>query len=136
MFFFFFSSRRRHTRSLRDWSSDVCSSDLSPVNQRVAVGMLKRLGVTASVASNGREALDMLDEQRFDAILMDCLMPEMDGFEATEELRQREVANGQRRTPVIALTASALASDRERCTQAGMDDFLTKPIHGHDLRAT
>jgi signal transduction histidine kinase/DNA-binding response OmpR family regulator/HPt (histidine-containing phosphotransfer) domain-containing protein len=108
----------------------------SPVNQRVAVGMLTRLGVTTSVASNGREALEKLDEQRFDAILMDCLMPEMDGFEATEELRRREAASGQSRTPVIALTASALASDRERCAQAGMDDFLTKPIHGNNLRTT
>jgi len=108
----------------------------SIVNQRVAVGLLKRLGITADVAANGREALDILERQRYDAILMDCLMPEMDGYAATEELRRRELASGQRRTPIIALTASALRSDRDRCAEAGMDDFLTKPIQGHNLRAT
>jgi CheY-like chemotaxis protein len=100
------------------------------------LALLTRLGITTSVTSNGREARDRLGQERFDAILMDCLMPEMDGFEATRELRRREAATGQRRTPVIALTASALASDRERCAQAGMDDFLTRPIHGHNLQAT
>jgi CheY-like chemotaxis protein/HPt (histidine-containing phosphotransfer) domain-containing protein len=102
----------------------------------VALGLLEKLGYAADVVDNGREGLEMLDRGSYDAVLMDCLMPEMDGFEATVELRRREAESGQARTPVIALTASALESDRQRCAQAGMDDFLTKPIQGHNLRAT
>jgi CheY-like chemotaxis protein/HPt (histidine-containing phosphotransfer) domain-containing protein len=106
----------------------------SPVNQRVAVGLLGKLGLAADVASNGREGLDALERRRYDAVLMDCLMPEMDGFEATRELRRREAMTGRPRTPVIALTASALASDREHCLQAGMDEYLTKPIQRRGLQ--
>jgi PAS domain S-box-containing protein len=107
----------------------------SPVNQRVAVGLLTRMGLAADVAANGREGLQALEGRRYDAILMDCLMPEMDGFAATEELRRREALAGQPRTPVIALTASALATDREHCLRSGMDDFLTKPIQRQNLQA-
>jgi CheY-like chemotaxis protein len=106
----------------------------SPVNQRVAVGLLARLGIAADVAGNGRAGLEALEQARYDLVLMDCLMPELDGFEATEELRRREVRAGRSRTPVIALTASAQASDREHCLRSGMDDFLTKPIQRRSLQ--
>ena len=102
-------------------------------NQLVAVGILRLLGYRADVASDGREALDALDRSRFDAILMDCQMPEMDGFAATREIRRREGTD--RHTPVIAMTAGASDSDRDLCLSAGMDDFLSKPVKPRDLGA-
>jgi two-component system, sensor histidine kinase and response regulator len=98
----------------------------NPLNQLVAVGILEHLGYTCSVADNGREALRILARTRFDAVLMDCQMPEMDGFQATMELRQRE--GSVRRTPVIAMTAGVSAEEQARCFRVGMDDFVAKPI--------
>jgi len=101
----------------------------NPVNQRVAALLLEKLGVAVSVANNGAEALDALGRERFDAVLMDCQMPEMDGYEASRRLRQREVDRGSReRVPIIAMTANAMTGDRERCLDAGMDDYLSKPV--------
>jgi len=97
----------------------------NPVNQKVATKMLEKLRCVSEVAVNGREALEKLENGSFDLILMDCHMPEMDGFEATAEIRRRWP---ERTTPIIALTASAMNEDRERCLQAGMDDFVTKPV--------
>ncbi len=102
-------------------------------NQLVAVGILRLLGYRADVASDGTEALDALDRVRYDAILMDCQMPEMDGFTATREIRLREV--GGRHTPVIAMTAGASDSDRDQCLSSGMDDFLSKPVKPRDIDA-
>jgi CheY-like chemotaxis protein len=102
------------------------------VNQKVAQLTLQRLGYTVDVVSDGAEALAALERSSYDAVLMDCQMPVMDGFAATRELRLREGTGP--RTPVIALTASAMASDRERCLLAGMDDYLSKPIRAEDLK--
>ncbi len=96
------------------------------VNQLVARGMLERLGCDVTIVENGCEALDELAGQAFDLVLMDCMMPEMDGLEATAQFRRAEPEG--RRTPVIALTANAMRGDRERCLAAGMDDYLTKPL--------
>jgi signal transduction histidine kinase/ActR/RegA family two-component response regulator len=98
------------------------------INQIVASRLLEKMGCVVEVAGNGVEALDVLSRERFDAVLMDCFMPEMDGFEATRQLRQLEASGTVPRTPVIALTAAASAADRERCFAAGMDDFVPKPI--------
>ena len=108
--------------------------DDTPVNQIVAVRALQRCGCRAEVVSDGYEALTALLEHRFDAVLMDCQMPEMDGYEATHELRQREV--GGRRTPVIAMTAAAMKGDFERCIASGMDDYVSKPLRHRVLEET
>jgi CheY-like chemotaxis protein len=96
------------------------------VNQLVAEGVLRSLGYDVELAENGLVALDALAGQDYAVVLMDCHMPEMDGFEATAELRRRE--GTARRTPVVAMTAGVLAEDRARCTAAGMDDFVAKPV--------
>ncbi len=99
----------------------------SLVNQKVALSMLRRLHCTVQLANNGREALAAMDTETFDLVLMDCQMPVMDGFSATEERRRRETA-GAPRLPIAAMTAHAMQGDRERCLGAGMDDYVTKPI--------
>ncbi|WP_305783350.1 PAS domain-containing hybrid sensor histidine kinase/response regulator [Symbioplanes lichenis] len=102
------------------------------INQMVAVGVLTSLGYAADVAGDGLRACEMAAAGRYDAILMDCRMPRMDGFTATARLREREAA-GAPRTPIIAMTASALMADRERCLAAGMDDYLSKPVNPGEL---
>ena len=102
------------------------------VNQRVAVAVLKKLGLVPELAVNGLEACAAAAAKPFDLILMDCQMPEMDGFEATRQIRRQEA--GGRHVPILAMTANAMAGDRERCLEAGMDDYLAKPIAILDLK--
>jgi signal transduction histidine kinase/CheY-like chemotaxis protein len=97
------------------------------VNQRVTLGMLKKLGYQADVASDGREAVAAFRSKPYHLILMDCQMPEMDGFEATLAIRQLEA--GSQRVPIVALTANVMTEDRQRCLDAQMDDHLAKPLH-------
>lgn len=96
------------------------------VNQRVATSLLERLGCQVDVVANGREAIEMWQNLPYDAIFMDCLMPEMDGYEATRAIRQRGVPES--RVPIIAMTASAMPGDRDRCLQAGMTEYVAKPL--------
>ena len=102
------------------------------VNQRLAVSILEKWGHAVTVAGNGREAVDAAARQRFDAVLMDVQMPEMDGFEATAALREREKADGGH-LPIIAMTAHAMKGDRDRCLAAGMDGYVTKPLRPQEL---
>jgi CheY-like chemotaxis protein len=104
----------------------------NPVNQRLAVRILERRGHAVTVASNGAEAVTALAQEPFDLVLMDVQMPVMDGLEATVTIRQREQATGTH-LPIIALTAHAMQGDRERCLEAGMDDYVSKPIQSDIL---
>ena len=104
----------------------------NPVNQKVALSMLKRLGYKADVAFNGLDALQALEKKTYDVILMDIQMPEMDGLEATRCIRDRKKPAKQ--PCIIAMTAYALDGDREDCLRAGMDDYISKPINMDVLR--
>jgi len=129
-----FPGRSRPERAIAPaWSSAplVLIAEDSQINQIVATRVLERCGCRVKVVGDGAEALRALAAERFDAVLMDCQMPGMDGYEATTELRQRE--QGARHTPVIAMTAHAMAGDRERCISAGMDDYISKPVRHTDL---
>lgn len=105
------------------------------INQMYVTELLKHCGCTCDIVTTGDEVLDAVQRGSYDLILMDCQMPEMDGFTASRELRRRVAARELPKTvPIIALTANALKGDRERCLEAGMDDYLTKPIEVHQLR--
>ena len=108
-------------------------ADDNKVNRLLLSRNLELLGHTVATAENGRVALDRLHEGRFDLVLMDMEMPEMDGFATTREIRRRE--GGRVHTPIIAMTANAMDSDRQRCLDAGMDDYLSKPVRAPLLRA-
>jgi two-component system, sensor histidine kinase and response regulator len=106
------------------------------VNQKLIVRLLEKLGASVTLASTGLEALELLQSAEVDLVLMDCQMPELDGYQATARIRNGDAGEAAKHLPVIALTASALSGDRERCLRAGMTDFLTKPIDSPALRAT
>ena len=98
------------------------------INQKVALGILKKLNFSVNVANNGVEAINLLENTNYDLVLMDCQMPEMDGYEATRHIRNSESKVFNHQIPVIAITANAMVGDREKCIEAGMDDYLSKPI--------
>jgi CheY-like chemotaxis protein len=103
------------------------------VNQALAVRILEKNGFTVRVATTGKEVLAALSEEQFDLILMDVQMPEMDGFEATSLIRKREQSGTLKHIPIVAMTAHAMIGDRERCLGAGMDGYISKPLHGKEL---
>jgi len=103
------------------------------VNQKIVLGMLRSLGFQADLAVNGAEALVVVGAQEFDLVFMDCQMPEVDGYEATRRIRVLE--NDQRHLPIVAMTANAMEGDEERCFEAGMDEFLPKPVRIQALNA-
>jgi CheY-like chemotaxis protein len=103
------------------------------VNRMLATRLLAKLGCEVDLAENGRFACERTSQQAYDLIFMDCQMPEMDGFEATRVIRDRERSGGGAHTPIVALTANAMSQDRERCIEAGMDDYITKPYSGADF---
>jgi CheY-like chemotaxis protein len=102
------------------------------VNQKLAVRLLEKEGHRVTVANDGREAIAAIERESFDLILMDVQMPQMNGYEATAAIRERERAVGGH-IPIIAMTAHAMKGDRERCLEAGMDSYVSKPIKTKDL---
>jgi diguanylate cyclase (GGDEF)-like protein len=115
-------------------NAHVLVAEDNAANQQVAIGMLERLGCSVIVASNGVDAINLLERNRFDLIFMDCNMPEMDGYEATRKIRVTEGASAG--IPIIAMTANVQEGDRQKCLQAGMDDYLSKPLKLDRIRAT
>jgi CheY-like chemotaxis protein len=106
------------------------------VNQKIAVRLLRKAGYGCDVVENGRQVLEQLAAATYDLVLMDCQMPEMDGYEATRKVREQERLGEHPRIPIVALTANAMEGDRERCLEAGMDDYLSKPIDAKSLQET
>ncbi|CAF9906276.1 MAG: histidine kinase osmosensor [Alectoria fallacina] len=128
----------RQTTSISDVSKsfDILLAEDNEVNQRLAVKILEKYHHGVSVANNGQEALDAVKKKRYDVILMDVQMPVMGGFEATKEIRAWERSECLSRTPIIALTAHAMMGDREKCLQAQMDEYLTKPLKQNQMMQT
>ena len=121
------AGERDPTGALTESAPLVLVAEDSPVNQLLAVRLLDRCGYRADLAADGRAALAAFERGGYAAILMDCQMPDVDGYEATREIRRREAGSGQR-IPIIAMTANSMAQDRELCIEAGMDDYVSKPI--------
>jgi len=117
-------------------SFDILLAEDNIVNQRLAVKILEKYHHVVTVVGNGQEALDAIKEKRYDVILMDVQMPIMGGFEATAKIREYERSLGTQRTPIIALTAHAMLGDREKCIQAQMDEYLSKPLKQNHLIQT
>jgi signal transduction histidine kinase/CheY-like chemotaxis protein len=115
-------------------SSKILLVEDNPINQKLALRLFEKAGFTADLATNGLEALTALEAKDYDLVFMDCQMPQMDGFEATTEIRKREA--GRRHTPIVAMTANAMVGDKQKCLDVGMDDYISKPIKPQLLTET
>jgi two-component system sensor histidine kinase/response regulator len=125
----------RHTVQENRHRSRVLLAEDNAVNQTFALRLLEKRAYSVTVAGNGREAVEAFESNHFDVVLMDIQMPEMDGFEATAAIRAKEKLTG-RHVPIIAMTAHALKGYQERCTSAGMDAYISKPIRTSELFST
>ncbi len=125
---------KKNTTSLIQLGAKILLAEDNPVNQKVAVRLLEKMGCTVYVAENGNKALDMITRDNYDLILMDCQMPELDGYETTAAIRKLE--GPKRNIPIVALTANAMKGDRERCLAAGMNDYISKPVKAVTLNQT
>jgi two-component system sensor histidine kinase/response regulator len=131
------SEKHHNTKVLAQMGAHILVVEDNAINRKLAVRLLEKFGCQADVACDGKQAVAMWSRNHYDAILMDCQMPEMDGYEAATEIRRLEAGRldkAGRRTPILALTASAMESDMNRCLRAGMDDFLSKPVQVESLR--
>jgi len=132
------TERRSDPGRFRDWLTGrhVLVAEDNAVNQMVIVGMLRKLGLTSDIANNGREALECFRARpdAYDLVLMDCEMPVMDGYQATTAIRALEQDRGLAPTAIVALTAHAMREQQQQCLQAGMNDYLTKPLELERLK--
>ncbi|MGO8880422.1 MAG: response regulator [Desulfomonilaceae bacterium] len=126
----------RHSIRESKRSLNILLAEDNLINQKLAVSLIQKMGHKVSIAQNGRLALEAIERETFDIILMDVQMPEMDGLEATQAIRTRESLIGRPRIPIIAMTAYAMAGDRDRCLEAGMDGYVSKPISAQELFET
>jgi CheY-like chemotaxis protein len=118
----------RHSIHKNQKNLRILLAEDNPVNQKLAVHILERWGFIVSVANNGQEAADLVEKEQFDLVLMDVQMPVMGGYEATGLIREREKSTGTH-IPIVAMTAHAMKGDREQTLQAGMDDYVSKPVN-------
>jgi len=119
------------TLNLKD--VNILLAEDNSINQKLMVHLLEKYGCSITPASNGKEAFEQTHKQNFDIILMDCQMPEMDGYEATKKIRKWEHKHKKIPAVIVAVTANALKGDKEKCLAAGMDDYISKPITKNDL---
>ncbi len=125
----------RHTiAAARRQKINILLAEDNLINQQVALKMLENFGYRAKTAETGKEALALLEQQDFDLVLMDIQMPEMDGYEATRQIRGAACGEANQQVPIIAMTANAMKGDRENCLKAGMNDYISKPVDPEDLR--
>lgn len=116
-------------------SSKILIVDDEYFSQVVSSGMLDRLGYQSDIATSGLHALAMIKEKSYDLILMDCMMPEVDGLETTARIRKYEISHHKEETPIIAITANAIRESREECISVGMNDFIAKPLQLDRLKS-
>jgi len=121
------------SRDLLDSDVLILVAEDNRVNQKLAILQLKEMGIAAHTVSNGLQAVEAVKVQDYTLVLMDCQMPEMDGYQATKVIRQHEITTGKH-IPIIAMTAQNLEGDREQCLACGMDDFISKPVNSRHLR--
>ena len=126
-------AKSRAGRQVRFAETNILLVEDNPVNQMVACEYLERYGCNVTPAGNGIEAIEEIHKQRFDLIFMDCQMPQMDGYEATEEIRKYEAQNKLEETPIVAFTANAMQGDKDKCLASGMDDYMSKPVSQNAL---
>lgn len=134
-FFDYKEGQQRNVSDISQFDCRILLAEDNITNQIVAEGMLELFGCKVDLVMNGKEAVQAVRDQKYDLVLMDCQMPELDGYSATGEIRELEKSTGKSRLPIVALTAHAMSGDRERCISAGMDDYLSKPLRQDQLGA-
>ena len=123
----------RHSIRESERRKNILLAEDNLINQKMAIRLLQKMGHSVTVARNGQQAVEMSEAEQFDLILMDVQMPDMDGLEATKAIRAKEASCGGQRVRILAMTAYTMAGDSDRCIEAGMDGYISKPINTEEL---